>query len=73
MRKLTPVQRKNADTFIQAATGIAAAVPVILVGTGVNTAVGAGAVVLGVSVVITRVMSIPAVEAALDRWLGPDR
>ena len=71
--KLTPSQRKNADTFIQAATGLLAAVPVILIGSGVNTTVGAGAVVLSVSVIVTRVMTIPAVEALLDRLLGPEK
>ncbi|WP_433658016.1 hypothetical protein ACQPW1_39650 [Nocardia sp. CA-128927] len=56
-------------TGFQLVVGIAAAMPLIVASSGLpQTAAGVG-LALGISAAITRVMAIPAVDAAIGRWL----
>ncbi|KZM70748.1 hypothetical protein [Nocardia terpenica] len=58
-----------ARTVFQLAIGIAAAMPIIVSASGIPaTAAGTGAA-LAISAAITRIMAIPAVDAALRLWL----
>ncbi|WP_175587184.1 hypothetical protein [Nocardia cyriacigeorgica] len=55
--------------MFQLVVGVAAALPMIVAASGLpETAAGVG-VALGVAAAITRVMSIPAVNFALQRFL----
>jgi hypothetical protein len=67
---LSKKSRAIAETAIEAVLGLAAATPVLLMSTGVSSKVGAGAVVLAVSVGVTNLAQVPAVERFLDRMLG---
>lgn len=67
---LSPKWRKNADTIVQCVVGVAAATPLLLAGSGVSTAVGAGAVILSVATAVTQLMQVPGVERLFDRMLG---
>ncbi|MFD4438975.1 hypothetical protein ACFWPK_04255 [Nocardia sp. NPDC058519] len=56
-------------TAVQVVLGLLVAAPVIVEASGLpETAAGVG-VALTVSATVTRLMSIPAVDAAIDRWL----
>lgn len=67
---LSKKTRAAVETALEAVLGLAAATPVILMGTGVSSKVGAGAAVLAVSVGVTNLVQVPAVERFLDRMLG---
>ncbi len=67
---LSPKARKNIETAIETLLGLAAGTPVALATTGTSQTVGAGAVVLAVSVAVTNLVQVPAVERFLDRVLG---
>jgi len=67
---LSKKTRALIETAIEAVVGLAVATPVLLASTGVNSKVGAGAVVLAVSVAATNLVQLPAVERALDKMLG---
>lgn len=61
--------RAVARTVVQVAVGLAAATPELVTLSGVPQTVGAVGVGLAVAAVITRVMAIPAVDAALAQWV----
>jgi hypothetical protein len=65
-----PKGRKNIDTAVQVLAGVAAATPLLLAGSGVSTAVGAGAVIVSVATAVTQLMQVPGVERLFDRMLG---
>ncbi len=61
--------RAAARTFFQLGVGTAAAMPQLVESSGLpDTAWGVGTA-LAVSLTITRVMSIPGVDAVIDRWV----
>lgn len=61
--------RTTVRTVFQLVVGVAAALPMIVAASGLpETAAGVG-VALGVAAAITRMMSIPAVNVALARFL----
>jgi len=63
--------RTTARTVFQAAVALAAAAPLIYEAVSsqdASAATGAGAIVLGVSGAITRVMALPVVEDLLRRY-----
>lgn len=53
-------------TVLQVIVGLAAAAPVLVANAGWSTTVPAVALILGVSAVITRIMSIPLVNVFLS-------
>lgn len=71
---MTPTQVENkwrtvARTVFQVVIGLAAIVPLVVPALGLSTAVGAGAAAIAVAAAVTRVMSIPAVNEFLDRFV----
>lgn len=56
-------------TIIQLVVGLAAAMPMIVDSTGLPTTVAGIGTALAISATITRLMSIPAVNAALAAWV----
>lgn len=61
--------RAMVRTVFQLVVGLAAALPMIVASTGLPaTAAGIGAA-LAISATITRLMSLPAVNAALQLWV----
>lgn len=61
--------RAAARTVFQLGVGTAAAMPQLVASSGLpDTAWGVGTA-LAVSAVVTRVMAIPAVDLAIDRWV----
>ncbi|WP_280471016.1 hypothetical protein [Nocardia cyriacigeorgica] len=69
----TQVQHPNratARTVFQLVVGLMAALPLILADLGVEaTTTGVIGIALGVSAAVTRIMAIPAVNNALERFL----
>lgn len=60
--------RAMVRTVFQLVVGLAAALPMIVASTGIpSTAAGIGAA-LAISATITRLMSVPAINAALAIW-----
>ncbi|MCU1640923.1 MAG: hypothetical protein JWN03_1198 [Nocardia sp.] len=61
--------RAMTRTIFQLVVGLAAALPMIVASTGLpTTTVGIGAA-LAISAVVTRIMALPAVNAALATWV----
>ncbi|MGV9666923.1 hypothetical protein [Nocardia niigatensis] len=61
--------RAVARTVFQLVVGLAAALPVIVASSGLPTTAAGIGTALAISATITRVMSLPAVNAALATWL----
>ena len=61
--------RAVARTVFQVAVGLAAATPELVALSGVPQTVSAVSVGLAVAATVTRVMAIPAVDAALQQWM----
>lgn len=68
--KLSRKTRAIAETAIETVLGLAAGAPVAVATTGTSQTVGTGAVVLAVSMAVTNLVQVPAVERFLDRVLG---
>lgn len=66
---MTDHQRRTARTVFQTAVTLAAAVPAIVQASGLAETSGAVALALAVSGAVTRIMSLPAVDAMLPSWL----
>jgi hypothetical protein len=64
--------RKVIESIISDMIGLLAALPLILQSINVNTAVGWGAALVGVSAVVVRLLAVPQVRRALDHLLGSD-
>lgn len=69
---MTDPTRRTTRTVFQLVVGTAAAMPLLVDASGLPETSGAVAVALAVSAAVTRVMSLPVVDALLPGWLKKD-